>query len=299
MFDPDQVALRPPTLWRYREAIPVKPLVTMGEGFTPLLELRNVFIKNDTMFPTGSFKDRGAAVLISYCKQQGITSVVEDSSGNAGCAIAAYCAAGDIGCEIFVPASTSPDKLKQIERYGAKLTLVPGSRADTAAAAELAGESTFYASHVHQDHFLHGTKTWAFEVVEQLGWSCPDVVVLPVGNGSLLLGVHMGFSEMLDAGLIDRMPRLIGVKAENPSKTIAHGIGIVNPPRAEEIATAVDEMMTVSDDQIIQAMHALARCGHDVEPTGAVGYAGVLTLDVHARVVTSLTGRSLKSLVRL
>ncbi len=294
-FDFEAIASRGPTMWRYAEALPVEPLVTLGEGMTPLVRIDGVYVKIDYLFPTGSYKDRGAAVLISYCKQQGIESVVEDSSGNAGSAIAAYCAAAGIACEIFVPASTSPGKLAQIERYGAKLTKVNGTRADTAAAARIAAETTYYASHVHNDYFLQGTKTWAFEVCEQLGWRAPDTVVLPVGNGSLLLGVHRGFCELRDAGVIEQLPRIVGVRVEDPAHTIAEGIAIVDPPRGAEIEAAADEWVVVNDEQIIAAMHDLGRCGHYVEPTGASAFAALERINRDAVVVTSLTGHGLKA----
>src|SRR6266540_3488840 len=141
LFDRAKIQTRPPSIWRYREALPItddRNIITFGEGFTPLIPFRlgavEALVKQDQLFPTGSYKDRGAAVLISKARELGVNEVVEDSSGNAGCAIAAWCARAGIACQIFVPASTSPGKTAQIRMYGAKLVLVPGSREDTARA---------------------------------------------------------------------------------------------------------------------------------------------------------------------
>ena len=188
LFDRAAIAARKPTLWRYREALPVAAEITLDQGFTPLLEIevggRAVWIKQDQLFSSGSYKDRGAAVLISHVKALGLGAVVEDSSGNAGCAIACYCARAGIGCTVYVPASTSPAKVAQIEAYGATLCRVPGTRQDTADAVLAAAQTTYYASHSWNPFFFHGTKTFAYEVCEQLGWTAPDTVVLPAGNGT-------------------------------------------------------------------------------------------------------------------
>ena len=152
---------------------------------TPLEQVniggREILMKLDFLFPSGSYKDRGATVMISQALAMGVKQVVQDSSGNAGCAVAQYCARAGIGCEIFVPASTSPAKLVQIEAYGARLNLVPGSREDTAKAAMKAADHTYYASHVWNPFFFQGTKTFAYELCEQLGWKAPDTVILPAG----------------------------------------------------------------------------------------------------------------------
>ena len=133
-FDRARIAARKPTMWRYREALPLPDgagIVSLEQGFTPLLEVpvagRRVWVKQDQLFSTGSYKDRGAALLISVAAALGIERVVEDSSGNAGCAIAAYCARAGIACTIYVPQDTSPAKVAQIRMYGARLCRVPGT----------------------------------------------------------------------------------------------------------------------------------------------------------------------------
>ena len=331
-LDPTALTQLPPTLWRYRDAMALAPNaqpVTMGEGFTPLLPIQlervRFLAKLDQIFPTGSFKDRGATALVTQMAALRVRIAVEDSSGNAGCAIAAYAARAGIRCHIYVPASNAPAKLAQIGAYGARLHQVPGTRQDTADAALAAAENAYYASHVWNPFFLEGTKTWAYEVCEQMGWRAPDAVVLPVGNGSLLLGAAIGFRELSEMGLIGEMPRLIGVQADGCAPlaeayrqglsepapvpavhTVAEGIAIAAPRRGRQILEAIHAsrgtVLTVTDDALAAVQHGLARQGLYVEPTAAAGPAGVLrlrqlqVLPKGATVVTTLTGHGLKTL---
>ncbi len=323
-------AHRSPTMWRYREAIPIESdahIVSFDEGFTPLtphsLCGHTFLLKQDHLFPTGSYKDRGASVLISHAKELGVDRVVEDSSGNAGAAIAAYCARASIRCDIYVPASTSPAKLEQIASYGAELHQVPGSREDTADAALNAAEGCFYASHVWNPYFFHGTKTFAYEVWEQLGCRAPDEVIIPTGNGTLLIGAHIGFTELLTAELIERMPRLIAVQAQNCSPllemweqdlselphttttpTRAEGIAIAAPARAAQIIDLVrstgGDIISVSEEEISAAHKKMARSGWFIEPTSASAIAAALKRRSDDRtVVVPLTGHGLKSAGKL
>jgi len=329
VIDKVKIKGRRTTLWRYREAIPIEydeNIVTFDEGFTSLLEVgfggRPVWIKQDQLFPTGSFKDRGATVLISKMKELGIQHCVEDSSGNAGCSVAAYCAQAGIGCDIYVPEDTAPAKLAQIQLYDAGLKRIQGSREDTAAAVLLAAENQYYASHSWNPFFFQGTKTFAYEVCEQLGWQSPDTVILPVGNGTLLLGVQIGFAELHLAGIIRKEPRLVAVQSENcaplaqawfqnlpeiPSiqkkYTLAEGIAIATPIRGNQIVEAVrrsgGEFITVSDGDIKASLVRLGKQGHYIEPTSAATTAGVEKyLAAHPReerVVSVFTGSGLKA----
>ncbi len=330
LLDPVKIAGRKPDLWRYREALPVEQdahIVTLGEGFTPLTPVnivgQMVWVKQDQLFPTGSYKDRGAAVLVSKMKELGVDYCVEDSSGNAGCAVAAYCARAGIACEIYVPEDTAQAKLAQIQLYGARLVRVPGSREDTARAVmAAAAEGHYYASHSWNPFFFHGTKTFAYEVCEQLGWRAPEVAVLPVGNGTLLLGAYLGFKELVQAGIIPALPRLVAVQSENcaplaqawaqnldaipaieKKETLAEGIAIAAPVRGSQIVNAVrqtgGEFITVSDNEIKASLIALARQGFYIEPTAAATTAGVEKyLASHrraGRIVTVFTGHGLKA----
>ncbi|MGE5343862.1 MAG: threonine synthase [Candidatus Omnitrophota bacterium] len=324
-FPIDHIRNRKPTMWRYKEAIPLWNEVTpvsFDEGFTPLLaveiENRPVYIKQEHLFQTGSYKDRGASVLLSVVNALGISRVVEDSSGNAGAAIAAYGAAAGIACDIYVPADTSPAKLSQIQGYGASLHKIPGTRDDTARAIWEAAQTMYYASHSWNPFFFHGTKTFAFEVVEQLGWKAPDTVILPVGNGTLLLGAALGFSELQQAGIIQTIPRLIGVQAEHCAplyyknknitdfrvqKTLAEGIAIASPIRGEQIMEAVNRsggyFIAVGEDEIPHALAAMSRKGFWIEPTAAATIAGVRRYllqepDPQEILVSAFTGHGLK-----
>ena len=283
-FPLEKIQKRKPTMWRYREALPIfhdKDIISFNEGFTPVVEEeffgKKVLLKQDHLFPSGSYKDRGASVLVSKIKELGIKKVVEDSSGNAGAAIAAYCAKANIDCHIYVPEKTSPEKLKQIEQYGAHLHKIIGTREDTAKAALHQAQTTYYASHYWNPYFFHGTKTIIFEIVEQLGWETPDILILPVGNGTLLYGTFIGLKELQHENIIHKIPKIIGVQAENcaplkyalkedstfinyrtTKQTIAEGIAIANPIRAKDIIHAVKEtngdIITVKEREILQCV---------------------------------------------
>lgn len=328
-IDRRKIQARPLSMWRYREALPIQDdahVITVGEGFTPLIRFslggREVLVKQDQLFPSGSYKDRGAAVLISKAKELGIQRVVEDSSGNAGCAVASWCARGGIECQIFVPDSTSPGKTAQIEMYGAELVLVPGSREDTARAVLAAAQKDYYASHSWNPYFFHGTKTWAYEVWEQLGWQAPDTVVLPAGNGTLLLGAAIGFRELFEAGEIAHIPKIVAVQSQacaplarafrngldqpiliEKQDTLAEGIAIAEPVRGAQILAAVrasgGTFLTVSEEEIETALLEVIRQGAYIEPTAAAAAAGAACYLEQAAdnelVVTVFTGHGLKS----
>ena len=320
---PELWAGRCPDLWRYRECLPVRhteSIVSLGEGFTPLtkitLDSKKIYVKQDYLFPTGSFKDRGASVLVSKMKEWGIKHCIEDSSGNAGSAIAAYCARAGIHSDIYVPASASEAKLDQIRAYGARLITIDGSREDTAQAALNAAESSFYASHVWHPLFMQGTKTAAFECWEQLGGCAPDIVVLPVGNGSLLLGVAAGFRQLQQSGMIDSLPRLIAVQSElcspifqefhqisvsAPGPTIASGIAVAKPRRQPQIIKEIRDsqgtVLAVDEDAILRAKELAARQGIYIEPSASAALAGVrhILSELAAQTtVVFLTGHGLK-----
>lgn len=327
-FDIKKIAARKPNIWRYIEAIPVDDyasIVSFNEGFTPLIEMkfngRTVYVKEDYLFPTGSYKDRGATVLLSRLKENGIKKIVEDSSGNAGAAIAAYAARAGMECGIYVPASAPAGKGTQIRTYGATLIRVPGSREDTARAVKDAAKSAYYASHSWNPFFFQGTKTFAYEVTEQLGWKAPDAVVLPVGNGTLLLGAYIGFNDLLHARIIDKLPAIVAVQAENcaplysafvhdldviprvmTKETMADGIAIAEPIRGREIVAAVRKtlgtIIAVSENEIKQAFLELGLRGFYVEPTSAATIAGLKkylkTALPNEVIVSTLTGSGLK-----
>lgn len=176
----------------------------------------------DYFMPTLSFKDRGAAVLIAHCKAIGVDRVVQDSSGNAGNAVAAYCAKAGIGCEIFVPEGTSPKKIDMIRAHGTICTVVPGSRDHCADVCreKVEKEGVYYANHVYNPFFYEGTKTYIYEVFEQLG-RIPANLVIPVGNGTLFLGAIFALEHLQESGVIDRFPQIIALQSQNCDRCCA------------------------------------------------------------------------------
>ena len=318
------------SLWRYRKALLVNAAdaVTMGEGWTPLVPGEwdgvPVHYKLEFMMPTGSFKDRGMTVMVSYLRNRGITSVLEDSSGNAGASLSAYAAAAGMRCRILVPETASYPKIAQIAACGAEVMTIKGSRQDVAEAALAQSAEIFYASHNWQPFFLEGTKTLAYELWEQLGFTAPDNVVVPVGYGSNVLGADRGFAELLRNGEIGARPRLFGVQAARCAPyeaafragaeelvptpiaaTIAEGIATARPTRVAEVLRAVRQtggaIVAVEEAEIVEALRALARRGLYVEPTSAVAAAGLTRLLAtgairsHETTVLVLTGSGLKA----
>lgn len=314
-------------MWRYREALPIADdgnVVSFDEGMTPLIPVDlgagRLLLKLEQLFPTGSYKDRGAAVLVSKAREMGIREIVEDSSGNAGCAIAAYAARAGIACEILVPESVSPGKLAQILFYGASVRRIPGSRDDAAKAALATAESVYYASHSWNPFFFQGTKTFAYEIWEQLSFRAPDVVLLPAGNGTLLIGSYIGFRDLRENGLIDRIPRHVAIQAENCAplyamfrggledlpavtarETIAEGVAIAAPVRGTQIVDIVretgGEVIAVSEAEIEEALVLLGRVGLYAEPTSALPVAAFLKRPEAGSglAVAPLTGHGLKA----
>lgn len=332
-FPKESMALRAPGLWRYREALPVAlntPPISLGEPQTPLVAVAlgayRVYLKLDFLFPTGSFKARGAAVLLTKARELGVTSLVEDSSGNAGAAIAAYAAAAGVKATIYVPARAARAKTAQIALYGAQIKVVAGSRADVADAALLAARSQYYASHAWNPFFLEGTQTIAFEIWEQLDGRVPDMVISPVGHGTMLLGLAKGFDSLRRAGMTTHVPRLIGVQAAacaplrqafrqggselspvQPGPTQADGIAIGRPLRWRQILQAVSDsggdIVAVGEDAIARSMSYWARRGLLMEPTSATAtavledFAASNRLQPEQVVVVPITGSGMKSAV--
>jgi threonine synthase len=318
------------SVWRYARALLVgaEHAVSLGEGWTPLLAGHwhgaPVHYKLEFMMPTGSFKDRGMTVMVSYLKSRGVSHVLEDSSGNAGASLSAYAAAAGLTCRILVPETASYPKIAQIAACGADVVTIRGSRQDVAEAALRQSAEIFYASHNWQPFFVEGTKTLAYELWEQAGFRAPDNVVVPLGYGSNVLGAERGFDELLRAGQIARRPRLFGVQAarcapyaaafragvehlvaSEIAPTVAEGIATPKPTRVADVLRAVRDtggsIVAVEEAEIVQALRDLARLGLYVEPTSAVAAAGLsrlLTAGVirpQELTVLVLTGSGLKA----
>lgn len=309
-------------LWAFSEFIPISRRATLGEGFTPLVSAPDwdAEFKLEYVFPTGSFKDRGATTTLSRAVELGVERVVEDSSGNAGAAIATYAARAGITAEIYVPAGVKASKVAAIERAGGEVVQVEGSReAVTEACIEAVerGEG-WYASHAWNPAFFAGTQTVAFEIAAQRDWNPPDAVVLPLGHGTLFLGAYRGFRALENAGWIDSVPRLLGAQAKGYApiadslhgetegeNDVADGIQIREPVRDEEIHEAISETdggaIAVSQKDTERELDRLHRAGFYTEPTCAVAPAALReyrdrgVIEGNDDVVVPLTGSGLKA----
>ena len=312
---------------RYRSGFPLSTgqvWHSLGEGDTALVPVkvddRSVFFKCEFQNPTGSFKDRGAAVLVSALAAQGVTEAIEDSSGNAGAAFAAYAGRAGMKARVFVPDYASGPKRRQIESYGAEVIRILGPRSATTERTLVEAErGAVYASHAYLPHVLAGFATVAFEIFEQLG-KAPSAVVLPVGQGTLLLGVYRGFKALERAGMINRLPQMIGVQARacaplwsvfhggaagltwiSEGETQAEGIRIMQPLRGDAVLRVVEDsagtMVVVEEQEISQGRDDLGCQGLYVEPTSAVVWPAIqqVLADRPDPVVAILTGSGLKS----
>jgi len=326
----DDIDTRVRSLWRYRAALPVaieRP-ASLGEGCTPLVQKRwgglEPFFKLEWFNPTCSFKDRGAAVMMSFLRQIGVDAVLEDSSGNGGAAIAASGAAAGLRVKVLAPAYTPAPKVAQIRAFGAEVQLVPGPREASEEEAVRQSSEIFYASHNWHPFFLQGTKTLAYELWEDLGFEAPDNVIIPAGAGSNVLGCHIGFKELLAAGQIRRLPRIFVAQPLNCSPidasftagvetlveravapTIAEGTAIKRPVRLREILQALRETrggtVALTEEQIAAAVRRLAATGLYAEPTSSSAAAAIELLEQRGEIragektVVLLTGTGLKS----
>jgi len=316
------------SIFRYRKFMPLKGEywrgISLGEGRTPIIKFdEDVLLKMDYLMPTLSFKDRGAAVLISHCKDIGVDSVVQDSSGNAGNSIAAYSAKSGIDCEIFLPEGTSPKKINMIKSHNARVHVVPGSRDNCANVCrkKVDEEGKYYANHVYNPIFYEGTKTYIYEVYEQLG-RIPENIFVPVGNGTLFIGIVKALEEFIESGIIEKFPKITAVQSENcaplaeatisnsnkpveikAKPTMAEGIAIGEPMRGEEILEYTYKydikIITAPENRIIEAREALAEKGIYIEHTTAATYAAYLQQkELNGRIKDSLIpmcGAGLKS----
>ncbi len=325
-FQTDQVDASLPGIWRYRAMFGLPydaPLVSLGEGLTPLVwepDLgRRVAFKLEYLNPTGSFKDRGTALLVSTLLAWKVESAVEDSSGNAGASFAAYAARAGIRARVFVPDYASGPKRAQIAAYGAEVVRILGPRSQAAQAVKRAAEQgAVYASHAYQPFGLPGFATMAYELVEQLG-EAPGTVITPVGHGSLLLGMGRGFQSLKEAGLISELPALVAVQARacapiwavhtagaagmawmTEGETVAEGVRIAHPLRGDAVLAMVEAsqgtILAVEEADILAGRDMLAQRGFYVEPTSAIVWSALERLLDQARepIVVVLTGSGFK-----
>jgi len=335
------IAAGPTSIWRYANLLPAvnDGAVDLGAGFTPLvradrlaaqLGLGELWLKNDTLNPTGSFKDRVVAVALARARAMGFKVAACASTGNLANSVAAHAARAGMRHVVFIPADLEAGKVVTTAVYGPSLIAVDGSYDDVnRLCAELASEQPTWAFvNVNlRTYYAEGSKTLAFETAEQLGWQAPDHVVVPVASGSQLTKIAKGFRELYTVGLLDEEPhvRVSGAQAEGCSpvatafneghdyirpvkpKTIAKSLAIGNPADGhyalDEVKRSGGGLEAVSDQEIVDAMLLLARTeGIFAETAGGVTIATLARLAASGvvrsdeRVVAYITGAGLKTI---
>jgi len=322
-------------MWKFRDFLPVDAtdkVVSAGEGDTPLRKLRtfqaNVWVKDETKNPTGTFKDRGASLAVTALSRLGVKDLVLSSEGNAGCSFALYSQIADLGCQLFLPRQANPAKVELSRKLGATVTLVDGTIADAGRRAEalVKKEGSYNASTFVTPYRHDGKGTMALEICEQLDWRVPDYVVYPVGGGVGLVGMWKMFSILEKIGWVKKRPRFIAVqpagcapvvKAYNSKKddvdewknpeTIAFGLRIPKPLAGKWILRCLRESdsiaLSVTDEEIRQSMgQALKDEGLLLEPSSAATIAalprlyGEKMIDKVEEIVLIATGSGLKTL---
>jgi threonine synthase len=336
---PEMIAQRSPDMWRYREFLPVRDdqhVISLGEGFSPLLRIdrlasaigiENVWLKDESQLPTGSFKARGLSMAVSRASELGIKRVAIPSAGNAGAALAAYAARAGIEAYVFMPQDAPGANKTEVQIFGARGYLVNGLITDCAAMVRdgLSRMNWFDMSTFKEPYRVEGKKTMGFEVAEQFGWVLPDVIIYPTGGGTGLVGMWKAFQELQHMGWIEkRMPRMVSVQAEgcapivkafrenkaeaeawNEASTVAAGIRVPAVLADSLILSILRESngiaVAVSDSELLECVQCLGRTeGVFASPEGAATVAALRHL-VRAgwikkgeRVVLFNTGSGLK-----
>lgn len=307
-------------MWRYRSMVPVERRVTMCEGGTPLVRRRDVeeevFLKVEGNNPTGSFKDRGTSVVMSDAVERGFGTVAVASTGNMGASVAAYSAYANLVAKVFLPADVPDEKVAQVRAYGAELVRVDGGFKEAVRRMREEGERGVYLATTGLNPlFIEGLKTIAFELFEQMG--VPDTVIVPTGTGGLLTAIHKGFEELRGLGIIDRAPRMVAAQAAaaapiveawrdraplrepKDAESIASAILVKEPYNGLSAISAMDSSgglgVTVTDDELIDAVRELGKEGIFAEPSAAASLAAYRKLPSHrGRAVLMVTGSGLK-----
>jgi threonine synthase len=264
---------RASTLWRYRELLPLEDdanLVSLGEGFTPLIEATNLarefgmqrlWIKDEAQNPTGSFKDRCLSLAVSRAKELGVKKVAIPSAGNAGGSLAAYAARASIEAYVFMPKDTPAANQIEARQYGAHVTLVDGLINDCGRiiAEQKATEGWFDVSTLKEPYRVEGKKTMGYEIAEQLNWALPDVIIYPTGGGTGLIGMWKAFSEMAELGWIgSKRPRMVSVQASGCAPIVRafnNGKDEAEPwPNAKTVASGLRVPQAVADFLMLQVL---------------------------------------------
>lgn len=339
-LDRDEIRHRPRGMWRWMELLPVhepKNMICLGEGDTPLLPLTNLgpelglshlYVKDESLNPTGSFKARGLAAAVSKAKELGVTKIIIPTAGNAGGAMAAYAARGGLKAHIFMPKDTPTANIEESRIAGATVILIDGliSEAAGMAGEKARAEGWFDVSTFKEPYRTEGKKIMGYELAEFFDWELPDVIIYPTGGGTGLVGMWKAFKEMKDLGWIEtsNFPRMVAVQAEGcapvvkafqekspfcdfwtGAKTIASGLRV---PKSfadqlilEDLRESNGNAVAVSDKAIIEAQKYLAfKEGIFAAPEGAATLAGLQKLtnagwiSPDERIVLFNTGTGLK-----
>ncbi|WP_433531717.1 threonine synthase [Micromonospora sp. CA-263727] len=279
VVEPERFGLRPADLWRYREVLPVADphcVTTLGEGWTPMLRapaygaeigVDELLVKDEGLTPTGSFKARGAAVGVSRARELGIRRIAMPTNGNAGAAWATYAARAGLGATIAMPLSAPAICRRECVAAGADLRLVDGLIGDAgrqvAALVAASAGTIFDAGTLREPYRLEGKKTMGYEIVEQLGWQVPDVIVYPTGGGVGLIGIHKALDELRELGWVeDRLPRLVAVQSTGCApivRAFAAGDDRAEPwADAHTVAFGITVPAPLGDELILTALRATA-----------------------------------------
>jgi threonine synthase len=333
---------RDPSMWRYREMLPIydgESPVTLGEGFTPLFHARrlgasvgldSLYIKDESLNPTNSFKARGQSAAITRAKYLGAHTIALPTAGNAGNAAAAYSAAAGLACEVFIPKDAKRPFIDECRLYGANVTLVDGLITDAGRmAAEKGGPLGWYdVSTLKEPYRIEGKKTMAYELAEQMDWRWPDWIIYPTGGGTGMVGMWKAFEEIERIGWVraGKRPRMVSVQAEHcapivrafeqgtekaqpweGASTIADGLRVPRAIGDFLILRAVRESggtaLAVTDRSMVEGMLALGKHeGVSAAPEGGAAFVAVQRLVAagsikpHESVVLFNTGGALKYL---
>ncbi len=317
--------LRQHTMWRYSEMLPVvkeRNIVTLGEGMTPLFALQklgnrfgftDLLLKDESSNPTGSFKARGISVAVSKAKEFGIKQCIIPTAGNAGGALAAYCAKANIKCTVVMPSHTPKIFKQECELYGAELLLVDGLINDCAKKVmEINKDRQYFdMSTLKEPYRLEGKKTMGYEIAEQLNWQLPDVIIYPAGGGTGLIGIWKAFKEMMALGWITGpLPRMIAVQSKEcapllyamkdpanwksnfiPKATIANGLAVPYPFGMSMMLQVLKESngtaIAVDEKEIVAGVKEFANTeGLLISPEGAATWKALLQLN-QSKIITS------------
>lgn len=317
VINPGIISRREPNMWRYRELLPVSDpanILTLGEGFTPLHHARRLgkelgfstlYIKDEGLNPTGSFKARGLSAAVSRAKELGIKSLSIPTAGNAGGALSAYAALAGMEAHVFMPSDVPRPFINECRVLGASVTLIDGLITDCgkAAAEGVKKYGRFDVSTLKEPYRIEGKKTMGYELAEQMNWTLPDVIIYPTGGGTGLVGMWKAFDEMEKLGWIDsKRPRMVTVQSAGcapivkafqedkdfaemwqDARTIADGLRVPAAVGDFLILRALRESsgtaVAVPDKEIMETSYLLGRTqGIFAAPEGAAALAGFIQL---------------------